>query len=61
MKIYPKNYATIADPVQREIAMLEDHITHLHSLLEIANEHTSERIHEAITQAELDMLHLIGY
>ena len=56
-----KNYATIADPIQREIAMTEDYLTHLHSLLEIANEHTSVAIQEAITQAELDMLHLIGY
>lgn len=56
-----KNYYEIKDPAQREIAMLEDHITHLNSLLEIANEHYEETLREAITQAELDMLHLIGY
>lgn len=56
-----KNYYEIKDPAQREIAMLEDHITHLNSLLEIANEHYAETLREAITQAELDMLHLIGY
>jgi ferritin-like metal-binding protein YciE len=61
MKQYAKNYAKIADPIEREIEMTKDHLVHLNSLLETLKEPSQALdLREAIHEATIDLMYL-GY
>ena len=61
MKQFAKNYATIADPIEREIEMIKDHLDHLRSMLEKLEEPSqAPDLQEAIDEAKTDLIYL-GY